>query len=715
MLVNVLHAGRRSHAIELTARKPVVETAEGFEFDLDGSVRGVITDHRSSSLRAPSAENPLELVPRHRYLVCMHTSGALAADARLSARLIQYSADARLAETRATVEHDAARLVTSIDPAMRGTAIVLRVTGSGCVRVDAIRAYPLDTALAEIERWVDAAAADQDALDLVTLVRQRKRRRVEDERFHLLRIGEKLRAHLAAMRPRSAHPARLDAGAARLAMLGGDFTAARELWLQVIDTGPEHEDAAIRALADCDLKLGDFDSAYRRLVEIRDRFVGDKRFAAQLERARLKLERATRERRITSILKRRSLLERSSSLAAFYVANGIEHRQAQLVARLWSEFQDAAAALLLDTRHRPAVYGSASARKSRTDDADSAPADITSADHAANSAADLDTLRAVTTTGFFYSGSGAVNDWLLEFDNVEMPLGPTESSVIGSLGDRPGAASLLRAQVSARRRLANAARQLVTDRNVDAALREVALAVSPRRARAELYRALEAVVLRTVLADDAHGLLRHACSDAESFDAFSDAFERFIAELRALDPKAPQLGGRLVAPVARLLLRTAAAKAEDDRRLLLLNNLVRGVDFPLLRWIPHLRSITVLRDPRDQFAAQCIESSEPLTVHQFVPILNYVRRNYAVWMRDPSVAERVVEVQFERFVTSEDYRAEVAAAFELDPSAASRGSHFQPDVSARNVGIHRVFPDQAAIRAIEKACEPWLFDAAESR
>src|SRR5690606_18511314 len=305
-------------------------------------------------------------------------------------------------------------------------------------------------------------------------------------------------------------------------------------------------------------------------------------------------------------------------------------------------------------------------------------------------AADLDGIRAVTTTGFGWSGSGAVNDWLREFEPVEMPLGKSESAIIGNSDEMPGAASLLPSNVSAPRRLARAMLALVRDRRgFRNELRELARALSRRHARRELYRALETVMLHTVLAIDERGLLWHVRADSRAFDAFSEAFELFIEELRTLPSEDSALPGELVGALSRLLLRTAAAKAEDSSRLLLFNNLVRGVDFPLLRFIPHLRSVAVFRDPRDQYAAWCTEGRGAPPVHEFIAHVQRMRRGYGAVMREASVAKRVIEVQFERFVTSDDYRTRIAEALQLAGSSAQPGLHFDPAASARNIGIHK--------------------------
>lgn len=701
MHVTVYFPGRPAGAIELRPGDGIAQAENAFEHALRDGERGRITNHPHPSLRSPNPENQLGLAPDTRYFLSVRARGIADASPRLTLRVLQYSAEALVAKARAAAEHGVARLALRTDPALCGTSVVLEVEGTGSVRVDAIRVYPLDAPPREIEEWVEAAAADDDVLDLVRLIRARRPQRSEATRYHFSRIAARLRERIAALRQASANPASLDVAAARLAMLEGDMRAARDLWLRVLDGEPALRDKVIWSLADCELRLGDVETGYRRLLELSKASPDNERLRRHLARAQARIRRVRHQRRAAKILARPGR-KTDASIRKLYAGSGLEREQIVRVARLWAEFEQTAALLLGE-------------RSARSGPRRSAPDDATGRDALGHPADDLEGVRAVTTTGFGWSGSGAVNDWLREFEVVEMPLGKSESAVIGNNVEIPGAASLLRAQVSVPRQLARTALALVRDpRSLGDELRQLAQALSPRRAHRELHRALEAVLLHTVLAIDERGLLWHAYPDPQTFDAFSEAFDRFITELRALGPNEPELPGRLVGALSRLLLRTAAAKADDRARLLLFNNLVRGVDFPLLRWIPHIRSLAVLRDPRDQYAAWHTEGRAVPAVHEFIAYVRRVRREYAAAMREPAIAGRVLEVQFERFVTSDAYRARIADALQLAGSTVHRGTCFQPAASAANVGIHKQFPDQPAIRAIEKACAPWLFDPASS-
>jgi len=688
MLVTLYFSGRPAGTIDLRARDGIVETAGSFDYAFPAGAHGSITNHPHTSLSTPSSSNELALEPNARYLISMRTSGAAAAGSRLTLSVLQYSADALIAKARTAFVCGTARLVLGAEPALRGTSVVLYVTGSGSLRVDACRVYPLEASAPEVESWVEAAANEDDALDLAALIRAQRPQRTEDKRYRFRRIAARLRPRIESFRDRSAQPASLDAAAARMAMLEGDFRAARELWLRVLENDPASRDKVMRSLADCEIRLGDVESGYRRLLALKDASPDNARLKRHLARALARVHRVQHQHRAARILERRRSREPLAWIRELYAGTGLGPDQAERIARLWADFERTAETLL-DGRN--------SHRHGKGPDR----------------AADLDGIRAVTTTGFGWSGSGAVNDWLREFASVEMPLGKSESAVIGNSDEMPVAASLLRLRVSAPRQLVRTIAALVRGRRgARNELRQLAGALSPRRSRRELYHALEAVVLHTVLAVDERGLLWHAYTDPGTFDAFSDAFERFVAELRTLPSKGSAVPGEIVGALSRLLLRTAVAKAEDSSRLLLFNNLVRGVDFPLLRFIPHLRSIAVFRDPRDQYTAWCTEGRGAPPVPEFVAHVRRVRGEFAAAMRQASVAERVIEVQFERFVTSDDYRARIADALELTESAAQPGRFFQPAVSAGNVGIYKQFADREAIRTIEKACEPWLYDAA---
>src|SRR5690606_9373943 len=463
-------SGRPTATLTLRASDGIDETAHAFEYALPDGARGFITNHPHASLRTPNPSNELALEPSARYLISLRTSGTGAADSHMALRVFQYSADACIAKARAAFARGTARLALAAEPELRGTSVILEVAGSGCVHVDGCRVYRLDASPQEIESWADAAANEDDALDLAALIRARRPQRAEDERYHFRRIAARLRARIAGFRDVSPEPTLLDVAAARMAMIEGDFQAARELWLRVLDDAPAFRDLAIRSIADCEIRLGDVETGYRRLLALKDTSPGDARLRRQLTRAQARFQRVQHQRRAARILARRRSRDPSAWIRELYVGSELDRHQIDRVARLWTEFERAAEALLLDGR--------------------SAPPD------SAQPAADLDGIRAVTTTGFGWSGSGAVNDWLREFEPVEMPLGKSESAIIGNSDEMPGAASLLPSNVSAPRRLARAMLALVRDRRgFRNELRELARALSRRHARRELYRALETVML----------------------------------------------------------------------------------------------------------------------------------------------------------------------------------------------------------------------------
>src|SRR5690606_12924846 len=133
--------------------------------------------------------NALALAPNVRYLISVRTRGGAFENSCVTVHVLQYSAEALLAKARATARRGSARLALRTKPELRGASVVLVVSGSGSIAVDAIKVYPLDAPPREIERWVDAAATDDDALDLASLIRARRPRRSEDERYHFQQIA----------------------------------------------------------------------------------------------------------------------------------------------------------------------------------------------------------------------------------------------------------------------------------------------------------------------------------------------------------------------------------------------------------------------------------------------------------------------------------------------------------------------------------------------
>ncbi|MGV3572002.1 MAG: hypothetical protein ACO1PB_15505 [Ramlibacter sp.] len=172
--------------------------------------------------------------------------------------------------------------------------------------------------------------------------------------------------------------------------------------------------------------------------------------------------------------------------------------------------------------------------------------------------------------------------------------------------------------------------------------------------------------------------------------------------------------GRLVDDFIRLMLSQPALDSAEARRpiiarflerllslrggsTLVLNNVLVAANLELLPYMAHSRFVVVQRDVRDQFIARKFESRDPhkqgLDVVSFERVVAENRRRFEAMRRASrrlGTDERLLFIRFEDFVRDEAVRREVLAFLRLDRRRMTTDlAAFDPDASARNIGIHQ--------------------------
>lgn len=274
--------------------------------------------------------------------------------------------------------------------------------------------------------------------------------------------------------------------------------------------------------------------------------------------------------------------------------------------------------------------------------------------------------RRVIVSGFRWSGSGAISDWLRGHPDVHEPFG-------GRF--RPGkpAGRLLRAMDGSAARLGLA----LYDFTVSSVLGiECKVKSGKTFRRAWLESLLQTGGEPGAVAAAYRAFLEAVPLDADEFQAgLRQAYARFLQKL--------------------------LAQGDRPGGLALLNNAVYAADLRLLAFLGDTRVVVVSRDARDQFADQTWFKRGHHDVERFLERLKRDRAAYRRALAEPGVAERVLEVRFEDFVQSAEWRERVAEFLGLSVADFGKG-RFDPSASARNIGLYRDLPDQAAVREIER-------------
>lgn len=134
------------------------------------------------------------------------------------------------------------------------------------------------------------------------------------------------------------------------------------------------------------------------------------------------------------------------------------------------------------------------------------------------------------------------------------------------------------------------------------------------------------------------------------------------------------------------------------------DNGVMAQNIWLANLFPDARFVIVKRDARDQFCARAMESRAGISADRFVAVQARAIEAFNTAISHVCNRDRVAVVTFEDFVGYSEVREKVRDFVdERLEYAAHGGSRFDASVSAQNVGIYRQWPDEADIRMVERA------------
>lgn len=288
------------------------------------------------------------------------------------------------------------------------------------------------------------------------------------------------------------------------------------------------------------------------------------------------------------------------------------------------------------------------------------------------------THRTLFIAGFGWSGSGAIADALSDAPGVSFPFGNTEVTLLEGV---PGITSGTRHLVDTCR-VGNAAEaSRVAARLVTVAGLGLALpSTSPSQSRRWQHKSL----LWQCLTRD---------GDVARLLAGLQAFVDRVSTARS------DTDGTLDA--TRYLLRDVLDAFPNRASVLVFNNVLHARNVDLAALFDRPRVLVVERDPRDQYVARARENlRKRIQPKAFIKSLRTSRERFESALHEPAVATAVERVRFEAFVLDATYRAEVLSrAVGVPPEAAPTG-RFRPEVSRKNIGLHRSWEHQSEIVTI---------------
>ncbi|NYS26213.1 hypothetical protein HUK65_14555 [Rhodobacteraceae bacterium 2376] len=297
-------------------------------------------------------------------------------------------------------------------------------------------------------------------------------------------------------------------------------------------------------------------------------------------------------------------------------------------------------------------------------------------------------FRLLSVAGFNYSGSGAVGDFLSDYEPVQV-LDRSQCYI--------GAWRLLQAQAGDR---ADYCRQLCRF-VMDACLGLVDTSLSGPEVdsanwfkRRCLLRAYTTRKLATAPMIEALCRMIDFAADAHQPDGGNGD--------DGAAPEAPdhQAGGLEQQLRDFLVWHAIAPQVTPGKTLVVINNDLKASKIEASRLLPACPTITAFRDPRDQFVAQMRESTfNRRDADAFVEMIEAHNREYLEGRaRVQAAGIDSMELRFEAFVTGSALRDRVLAFAGLSadtPRVAAPS--FDPARSRVSIGIHQGYEDRAAI------------------
>jgi hypothetical protein len=152
----------------------------------------------------------------------------------------------------------------------------------------------------------------------------------------------------------------------------------------------------------------------------------------------------------------------------------------------------------------------------------------------------------------------------------------------------------------------------------------------------------------------------------------------------------------------RTFLDAVVADLTPPAHAALLNNPIIGHELDRVRLFADGVAVPVLRDPRDQYVSQKLESPYAMACDDFTAMMRERYGSILATLRDPELRPRLFPIRFERFVEDATLREELLAWLDVDPAATSPAT-FRPERSRANIGIHRDHPDREEVARVEEA------------
>lgn len=159
------------------------------------------------------------------------------------------------------------------------------------------------------------------------------------------------------------------------------------------------------------------------------------------------------------------------------------------------------------------------------------------------------------------------------------------------------------------------------------------------------------------------------------------------------------------------------SKSFNDNKVFLLDNVIHIGKASCIEFLEDTSVMCAFRDPRSNYVAMVREaghyneSAKSFSESQAAKLLNsWKSYNKAKKLTSKDLRNSISSIQFEEFILSERYRDSLATALGLDLFKRDKYSKLKPWESMRNVILHQEYAQQDEIRLIENELGEYCYE-----
>ena len=190
---------------------------------------------------------------------------------------------------------------------------------------------------------------------------------------------------------------------------------------------------------------------------------------------------------------------------------------------------------------------------------------------------------------------------------------------------------------------------------------------------------------------------------------YSAAVLEFFKEIKRLQDEKRLNKNSFLKSSVELTERIFNAVSGSFKGHIVPDNAVHLSDIGTFRFFSNAYLLCVFRDPRSNYAARFHENvrfnRDP---EAFVKYYRETRESFIRKKEElKDLSDKIIEVQFEEFILSEEFRKNLSLKLGLDFSGWEKQRYFKPHESGKNVHNYKRFHDQKIIKFIEESLKEY--------